>query len=256
LRISFLPDFRETRQVSADRHVRKAQFETLLFLNLISMFASKLRGSITSLVERVVTMKKPFMSDQYKVILLGESRVGKTSIIHHHINGCALEKSSSTVGCLNVVSYIQVRKRTIALQIWDTAGQEVYRSLVPIYVRGARLAIVVFDVTERKSLIGLGEWMEVIRTALPAGIPVLLVANKIDLVDEVTVTEDETWLFAQANGCDVFKTSARTGEGIDRLFQAAAEFIARSPVPVEVMEYEEAAPGRHRSKTCCARNGT
>jgi small GTP-binding protein len=171
------------------------------------------------------------------------------------MNGCALEKCGTTVGCVNVVSHIQVRRRTIALQIWDTAGQEVYRSLVPIYVRGARLALLVFDVTERQSLLGLAEWMEVIRTALPAQIPVLLVANKIDLIDDVIVTDEETRLFAQANGFDLFKTSARTGEGIDGLFQAAAEVITRSPVPLEVMECEEATPGRHRTRTCCGQHG-
>lgn len=192
------------------------------------------------------------MPEQHKVVFLGESRVGKTSIIHHHMNGYALEKCSGTVGCLNFVSQIRVHRRTIALQIWDTAGQEVYRSLVPIYVRGARLAVLVFDVTERQSLLGLEEWMDVIRTALPAQIPVLLVANKLDLIDEIIVTDDETRLFAEAHGFEVFKTSARTGEGIDGLFQRAAEIIARSPVPVEVMEYEEAVPERPKDRTCCS----
>jgi small GTP-binding protein len=198
-------------------------------------------------------MHRPGSSDEHKLIFLGESQVGKTSIIHKGLHGTLQGSSTSTIGCVSATITVRIRHGPVTLQVWDTAGQEVYRSLVHIYVRGARLAIIVVDVTERTSLDAVDQRLEVVRTGLPAMTPVFLVANKIDLVDEIEVPEDELKRVADANSLRLFRTSAKTGEGIGEVFEDAAEIVAGTPPPIGVREYGQAAridlAGR---RTCCS----
>jgi Ras-related protein Rab-5C len=125
--------------------------------------------------------------------------------------------------------------------LWDTAGQEVYRSLVPIYVRGARLAVLVFDLTEPASLDALSEWIDVALGSLTAGTPLVLVANKIDLKENILVSDDAIQRFAAVHRLPVYKTSAMTGAGVSALFTAIAEKVLSAPLTLELKEFVAAA---------------
>jgi small GTP-binding protein len=193
-------------------------------------------------------MNRPFVLDQPKVIFLGESRVGKTSIIGRHVHSSEAPVPSSTIGCVYTMINVTTHGRTMPMQVWDTAGQEVYRSLVPIYVRGARLAVLVFDVTEPASLAALDEWIEVLKSTVPHETPIFAVANKIDLTEN-RIPDDDIDAFIRPRNLTLFKTSAKNGYGINDLFEAAAESISRDPVPLEVREFQDAANADRRR--CC-----
>ncbi len=86
-----------------------------------------------------------------KVILLGDSNVGKTSFVHQYVYGVVLESQTPTIGAAMISTYVNTQKFKGHLNIWDTAGQERYRSLVPLYYRGSRVAIVIYDITNKTS---------------------------------------------------------------------------------------------------------
>jgi small GTP-binding protein len=190
-----------------------------------------------------------FSSSQQKVVFLGETRVGKTSIIACQIRGSGLHQPPSTIGCLYATTTVRVGSRTVSLQLWDTAGQEVYRSLVPIYVRGARVVVLVFDLTEPASLDALSEWIDVAHTSLMGGTPMILVANKADLTDGILISDDSIDRFAAAHNLSVVRASAMTGIGVAALFTAIAEIVLSLPVSLELREYVEAADADN--DRCC-----
>jgi small GTP-binding protein len=123
----------------------------------------------------------------HKVVILGDSRVGKTSILTRQILGYHPTIQSPTIGCHCSAVHILLEGHEVMLQLWDTAGQEMYHSLVPIYLRGARAAILVYDVTTPTSFTALGHWHSVLSAAFPHGINLYIVANKIDLEQQISV---------------------------------------------------------------------
>ena len=98
-----------------------------------------------------------------KVVLLGNSGTGKTSILQCQLNRSMSETSLPTIGCVYHEVNIKINdEETVSLKVWDTAGQEIYRSIVPIYVRGAAAAILVYDVSEPSSLSSLDQWLSIL----------------------------------------------------------------------------------------------
>jgi small GTP-binding protein len=159
-----------------------------------------------------------------KVVLLGDSRVGKTSIIERQLSGCEPPTQSPTIGCL--CSEVPCGDGAAPLDVWDTAGQEMYRSLVPLYLRDARAALLVYDITSRDSFHSLGHWLDAFAAAVPSGAAVYVVANKIDLADAQAVGDADAARFAGAHGARLFKVSAATGFGLAGLFDAVAQGMA------------------------------
>jgi small GTP-binding protein len=163
-------------------------------------------------------------TSQYKVVLLGDSRVGKTTLISRKAADTPLSSPKATVGCHCHDLTFRIENKTVNLQVWDTAGQEMYRALVPIYVRGANASVLVYDRTDHESFQGLTEWRALLDDNLSPDTPSFVVANKIDLVD--SGVEDELGeRFAAAHKSAFCRTSALTGQGVDALFQSIAEAI-------------------------------
>jgi small GTP-binding protein len=167
-------------------------------------------------------------SDQsplHKVVLLGDSRVGKTSIITRQMQGFQPTVVNPTIGCHCSDIQITVDSRTVVLQVWDTAGQEMYRALVPVYLRGAHAALLVFDVTDRESFTSLGHWHDTLSEVVPPSTVVYVVGNKQDL-DEHVIDDGQAKQFADAHNAQYHKVSAITGQGIDELFEAVAQKVS------------------------------
>jgi small GTP-binding protein len=157
----------------------------------------------------------------YKVVLLGDSRVGKTTLIAREVQADYQLNLKPTVGChCNTLSLI-VGRKTVTLQVWDTAGQEMYRALVPVYLRGASAAILVYDRTETESFQALNHWCSLLEDTVPAGTPIYLVANKLDL-HRVVVPDTLGLQFATQRKAKFHKVSALTGDGVDQLFEEIA----------------------------------
>jgi small GTP-binding protein len=136
-----------------------------------------------------------------------------------------------------------VDDKPITLQVWDTAGQEMYRALVPVYLRGAQGAILVYDVAEVTSFQALPHWTGVITETLSPETVLFLAANKIDLEAEFAVDWDAGTGFAVSNKATFFKVSALTGEGVFELFQAmAAEMAKRNREGLEPKRLQKLQP--------------
>jgi small GTP-binding protein len=157
----------------------------------------------------------------YKIVLLGDSRVGKTTLIARKVQADYQLNLKPTVGCHCNTLSLMVDRKTVTLQVWDTAGQEMYRALVPVYLRGASAAILVYDRTETESFQALPHWCSLLEDTVPAGTPIYLVANKLDL-HRVVVPDSLGLQFATQRKSKFYKVSALTGDGVDSLFDEIA----------------------------------
>lgn len=164
----------------------------------------------------------------HKVVLLGDSKVGKTSILCQQLNGYHMANQNPTIGCHCNDLTIFVEDKPVTMQLWDTAGQEMYRALVPVYVRGASAAIIVYDVTERNSFTGLKTWVDLIHDKVPGSVPIYIVGNKTDLTNATVVSDQEARAFAESIEASLYKTSALMGLGISELFHDIALALSKS----------------------------
>ena len=160
--------------------------------------------------------------DICKVVLLGESGVGKTSIISRFINGTFEERLMSTTGasyvCRNL-TFPEFQNKMVKFEIWDTAGQEQYRALNKIFYKDASVCILVYDITNIKSFNALKEyWHSEVIESTPKGIVLGLAANKSDLDDKEEVPEEMARNFAKEINAVFMYTSAFKFIGIDELF--------------------------------------
>ena len=162
-------------------------------------------------------------TNSVKAVLLGESGVGKTCIIARFINNTFENNIMSTTGASyagKTMAFEEFGGQCIKFEIWDTAGQEKYRSLTKIFYKDAAVAILVYDITRKESYEELKNyWYNQLKECSPSNIVIGIAANKCDLYDNEQVSEDEARKFADEIGA-VFKlTSANTNKGIEDLFK-------------------------------------
>nr|CCA22779.1 Rab21/Rab5 family GTPase putative [Albugo laibachii Nc14] len=160
-----------------------------------------------------------------KLVIVGATDVGKTSITMRYCHGSLTTPTSATIGA----SFLQKRvivpsrsgkPRKITLQIWDTAGQERFRSMAPMYYRNAKAAILVFDLQHEITFEKIIEWLQDLRHHVSSDIVLAVVGNKSDCASQFDFSKAQA--FAQEIGALVFRTSAKTGEGIQFLFESVA----------------------------------
>ncbi|RLV94711.1 Ras-related protein Rab-5C [Spathaspora sp. JA1] len=183
---------------------------------------------------------------QFKLVLLGESAVGKSSIVHRFVKNAFDELRESTIGAAFLTQTITIPETdtTIKFEIWDTAGQERYKSLAPMYYRNANAALCVYDITSRLSFNKAQDWIKELRKQAPEGIIIALVGNKSDLSEnrEVELSEVEEYVEQHnevGSSIIVAECSAKSGDGVLEVFNR----IGRA-LPVE--EAINAAGGRSR----------
>ena len=160
--------------------------------------------------------------NQAKIVLVGDSGVGKSSILDMLINNKFYTNVESTVGSAFKTKEIEMGSKAVKLNIWDTAGQERYNSLTKMYCRGAAAAIMVYDITKRDTFNNLRKWYQVVLESGNTEILFAVVGNKEDLVDREETSLEEAQSFAHKIGAIFKKTSARSNFGIDDLFQSVA----------------------------------
>ena len=160
-----------------------------------------------------------------KIVLLGEAGVGKTSIITRYISGSFSQIVMTSTGSSFVAKKIELEdKKKVKLQIWDTAGQEKYRSLAKIFYQSAAVAVLVYDITLKKSFEQIKEyWVKEIKENAPEDIIIAIAANKSDDYLNQEVTMDEGKELAKSLDALFICTSAKLGNGIDDLFKLSGE---------------------------------
>jgi len=160
-----------------------------------------------------------------KLVLLGDIYVGKTSIAHRFVKNEFSENQESTVGAVFLWHAIELNDCLVKFDIWDTAGQERYRSLAPMYYKGAKAAIVVYDITVYETFRRAKEWINELHQNASPNIVIALVGNKVDLEENRKVNTTEAKEFADKNGLCHFETSAKRGINLSELFMTLAKAV-------------------------------
>ena len=163
---------------------------------------------------------------QFRLILLGDSTVGKSSILRQFKEGSYFPDISLTVGVDFHAKLIHIGGHPVKLQLWDTAGQDRFRAIVRAYYRNAVGGLLVYDITNRESFANLNIWFEEARKNAEPHKPVfVLVGNKTDQEKQREVPRENAEKFARDHGMQYFETSAKSGSNVDEVFQFLAEKI-------------------------------
>lgn len=165
-----------------------------------------------------------------KLLIIGESGVGKSSLLLRFTDDTFDPEVAATIGVDFKVKSMSVNGNPVKLAIWDTAGQERFRTLTPSYYRGAQGVILVYDVTSRSSFQKLEMWLgEVDAYANRPGMVKMLVANKIDNKKDRVITRDDGLKFARKHSTLFIECSARTADGVATAFEELVEKIIQTP---------------------------
>ena len=163
----------------------------------------------------------------FKVILIGDSNTGKTSLINRFVNKTFDEKYLCTIGVGFFMKTIEVDEQTIKLQIWDTAGMEKYKSISSSYYRGSHAAFVIFDLTNKNTFESITKWIEAYHKSNNPQFQknVILIGNKSDLVDSREITRAEAENFAKMNKMVYWETSAKEGNNVEEVFTYIGQLL-------------------------------
>jgi len=164
-----------------------------------------------------------------KVVVLGTARVGKSCLAVQYKEGTFRSDILNTIGASFMAKTEMVGSKKIKFQIWDTAGQEKYRSLAPMYYRGAAAAILVYDMTDSASFELMKKWVNELEMNGQPDIVTVVVGNKADLPESRQVAAEEGATYAQGIDATFFETSAVTGENVVEVFK---DIGSRLPDPL------------------------
>jgi small GTP-binding protein len=163
----------------------------------------------------------------FKYIIIGDSAVGKSNILLRYIHDKFNEEFQSTIGVEFGAKNLKIEDKIYRIQIWDTAGQETFRSITRAYYKNSVCACVVYDITNKNSFQNIKSWLEDCKKQSPKTVFLILIGNKVDLEDKRQVTYEEGSVFAEQNGMLFFETSAKTGKNIEELFIQSSYEIAK-----------------------------
>ena len=191
--------------------------------------------------------KKEFI---YKILLLGDSSVGKTCFLMRYTDNTFQDIHMSTIGLDYKLKNVQLDdSRMVKIQIWDTAGQDRFRSITKNYYKGAHGIVLIYDITEKKSFANVKNWMDQIKEEVSDRVTIILVGNKIDDEEHRAVQTEEGKNLAKELGLMFFECSAKSGENIDSTFN---ELVKKT-----VENYSKVAKGetlknkKGGKKVCC-----
>ncbi|KAF6037946.1 RAB22A [Bugula neritina] len=157
-------------------------------------------------------------TQEIKLCLLGDTCVGKTSVVQRFVLDSFKPGTETTIGASFMSKTLLVDGKSYRFQIWDTAGQEKYRSLAPMYYRGASAAIIMYDITKEETFKSLKSWIKELKERGPKNIVIAIAGNKNDLEDEREVTTSEAAEYCSQLGAIFTETSALTAIGVNELF--------------------------------------
>ncbi|KAH0792959.1 Ras-related protein Rab-13 [Histomonas meleagridis] len=185
-----------------------------------------------------------------KIVLIGDSSVGKTSILIRWAHG-KFENTVQTIGVDFRNKVVERNGIKYKAQIWDTAGQEKFKSITKSYFQKAQGIILAYDVTSISSFEHIPTWIESIKESCSTQVPIIIIGNKIDL--EEKVNRDDALYFANANNCPFFATSAANGEGIEEAINHLIDMIIENANShgFEIVNDVQVLDDGSKRKKCC-----
>ena len=198
----------------------------------------------------IYTMNNEDENLRFKVVFIGNSGVGKTSLINRKIYGRFDYSVAPTVGSAHLTAKEHIGDQTVELCLWDTAGQEKYQSLVPLYLRDAISVVIVASITDHLSLQSIEEWYNITKDQTPNA-EVFVVINKIDLPGQNIPSIESLRSDLTGKYQELFFVSAREGEGVNELFFTIAQrsFHAYNESGQITMTTQHIEP--EQKKSCC-----
>ena len=162
----------------------------------------------------------------FKIIIIGDSFVGKSSLAIRATKDTFEGEYHSTIGFEFVSFYARINDSIIKLQIWDTCGQEIYRSLISSFYRNSSLAIIVYSIDNKESFQNIDKWLNDIKTSGSPDVNIFLIGNKADLEDKREVTKEMASDFCESHSIKFnLETSAKTGFNAENIFTEAAKVL-------------------------------
>ncbi|XAR56285.1 hypothetical protein NMG60_11036709 [Bertholletia excelsa] len=201
----------------------------------------------------------------FKVVLIGDSGVGKSNLLSRFTRNEFCLESKSTIGVEFATRTLQVEGRIVKAQIWDTAGQERYRAITSAYYRGALGALLVYDVTKPTTFENVSRWLKELRDHADSNIVIMLIGNKTDLKHLRAVATEDAQGFAEKEGLSFIETSALEATNVEKAFQMILSEIYRiiskkslsseEPAPANIKEGKTLVVGGSETNTkrpCCS----
>jgi small GTP-binding protein len=189
----------------------------------------------------------------FKVVLLGESGVGKTSLLSRWVSSVFSKSIMPTIGANHQRKRVQLDSVEVEMSVWDTAGQEEFQSLTPLYARSAAVAILCTAINAQVSFDKIDVWLRLLGEANETLPPVVLVVNKIDLEPNIVARQEQLTLAYASKFAGLFFVSALSNEGVDNMFHHVAEVgyrftaaVTGDPGPVAL-----GGPPPPRPETAC-----
>ena len=177
-------------------------------------------------------MSKPQL--KFKLIIIGDTEVGKTSMLLKYIDNHFPEKHLSTIGVEFKLKEIETEKYNVTLQIWDTAGQERYKSIAKSFFNSTNGIIFVYDITKRDTFVSVKDWIK--DSEVYGTFSRIICGNKIDLEESREVKIGELKEFGMKKKIDILETSAKSGTNINEAFRKIVDLIISSHTHEELME--------------------
>lgn len=187
----------------------------------------------------------------FKLVLLGDTAVGKSCLVVRFVRDEFFEYQEPTIGAAFLTQTVALDDATVKFEIWDTAGQERYRSLAPMYYRGASAAIVVYDITNPDSFAGAKSWVKELQRRGDPNVVIALAGNKADLDSRRKVQFEDANAYAEENGILHMETSAKNADNVKDLFVEIAKSLPKNPAQPERDAFPITAPTEEASRNCC-----
>eukprot|EP00428_Durinskia_dybowskii_P042297 CAMPEP_0170255508 /NCGR_PEP_ID=MMETSP0116_2-20130129/27607_1 /TAXON_ID=400756 /ORGANISM="Durinskia baltica, Strain CSIRO CS-38" /LENGTH=193 /DNA_ID=CAMNT_0010506517 /DNA_START=25 /DNA_END=606 /DNA_ORIENTATION=- len=186
----------------------------------------------------------------FKLVLLGDTAVGKSCLVVRFVRDEFFEFQEPTIGAAFLTQTVQLDDATVKFEIWDTAGQERYRSLAPMYYRGASAAVIVYDITNPDSFTGAKSWVKELQRRGDPNVVIALAGNKADLESRRKVEFEEANAYAEENGILHLETSAKNANNVKALFVEIAKKLPKNPPQPEREAFPILAP-QQENRSCC-----
>jgi len=191
-------------------------------------------------------------SFQFKLVLLGDAAVGKSSLVLRFVKEQFSEYQESTIGAAFLTKSVDVGDGSVVkFEIWDTAGQERYHSLAPMYYRGAAAAIVVYDLTNRQSFVRAKSWVKELQRQGKDNVVIALAGNKLDLEENRQVESEEAKLYAEENNIFFIETSAKTNHNVSEVFRMIAKRLPSTAQAKQGVQLVLPTEDDTKKSTCC-----
>jgi Ras-related protein Rab-1A len=175
----------------------------------------------------------------FKVIIVGEAGVGKSCLLRRYADQSFTENYINTIGVDFKVRTLDVNGRTVKLNIWDSAGQERFRTIVNTYYRGAHGICVVYDITDTESFEKVGDWLHDVGELAEPSAKKLIIGSKLDLEGKRTVPLETVEKYAESLGIQHIETSSKNGQNVNHVFSEMTKMLLLDVAGDDVLEHDD-----------------